>query len=414
MSNRHKVSAAAAVFLSAAGPVPAAAQKTPLPSPAPPPSSGGTYPDESGFEQRVRGMIEQFAKRPVGQKCLAFSACPDTGLPVRTFSVQGEEVVSPYTGRRYVQGDTGYFGPKARGADGRITAFGGDPLKQDLPPAIARLLRDPGDIEVKAFLSVPGSLRQQYHFAATNWARFYPLLADNVMGAEWEAQFKAAIAVYTESRRPSDGLARENLPISTPHDLIGEPGELLGGNVKDGGTENHKTMWRTSGLLYAQWFGPEARISGVPAAEAERRITPMLTGFLRTILTVGNGEYESSTYYPYSLRAYLNLHDFSPKPQTRALARTMLDYYLATYALKCVNGVHAGAEKRGWAGDGDQLGEMDAHLYVWGSPTTIPVETASLVTSIHQATTAYRPNRILHHLLTRKIALPFEAQMARP
>jgi hypothetical protein len=358
-------------------------------------------------------MVSTLAKREVGVKCRAPSTCPDTGLPVRTFALQGEEITSPYTGRRYVQGDTGYFGPKARDADGRITAFGGDPLKQDLPYATARLLLRPDDVAVKAFLTIPGSLNQQYHFAAANWARFYPLLADT-MGEAWKSDFARAVAAYSESRRPSDG-PREHLPLSRPHDLVGESGELLGGRVSDGGTENHKTMWRTSGLLYAQLLAPGALVSGVPAAEAEQRITPMLTGYLETILTVGNGEYDSSTYYPHSLRGYMNLYDFSPKPQTRALAKAMLDYYVAGYGLKMLGGVHAGAVKRGWAGDGDALGEMDAHLWAWADRgTAVPVDAGSIVTSIHQATTTYRPNRVLYNLLTKNIPLPFEARMARP
>jgi hypothetical protein len=160
-------------------------------------------------------------------------------------------------------------------------------------------------------------------------------------------------------------------------------------------------------------------VSGYPAAEAERLITPMLTGYLRTIFTVGNGEYDSSTYYPYSLRAYLNLYDFSPKPETRALAQAMLDYYVASYGLKVFNGTHAGAEKRGWApgdaGSGATLGEMDSHLWVWQpAGVGVPVDGASLVTSIQQATTAYRPNRVIGDVLSKNVPLPFEAEMARP
>jgi hypothetical protein len=377
------------------------------------PWENATYPDEEGFQQRITPMIVRLAKEPVGVKCLANSTCPDTGLPVKIFAVQGEEIISPYTGRKYIQGETGYFGPKKRGADGQIEAFGGDPLKRDLPPAIARFLMGQEDTALKAFLTIPGSLRQQYHFAAVNWCRFYPLMGKK-MSAEWERDFRAAIATYSESRRPSDG-ARENLPLPKPHDFIGVPGELLGGPVEAGGTENHKTMWRTSGLLYAQWFGDDARISGYPAGDAIRLISPMLTGFLQTILTVGNGEYDSSTYYPHAMVGYLNLYDFSPDPKTKQLAKAMLDYYMAGYGLKMLNGLHAGAIKRGWAGDGDlfQGDGMDSHVWAWVPQTTIP-PAPNLVTSVHQMTTIYRPNRVLCNLIQKKVPLPFEAEIARP
>jgi len=371
-----------------------------------------SYTDEAGFRRRTAPMIPLLAARDVGKKCLAVSVCPDTRKTVRTWALVGEEIVSPYTGRRYKQGDTGYFGPKQRDSQGRISAFGGDPLKQDLPPAIARLLLGQDDDALRAFLTIPGTLRQHYHFAAANWCRLWPLVGKK-LGPEWERAFREAIAVYSESRRPSDG-ARENLPLPRPHDLVGMVGELLGGPVEAGGTENHKTMWRCSGLLYAQWF-PENKISGYPAPEASRRITTMLQGFLQTILTVGNGEYDSSTYYPHSLRSYLNLYDFSPDPKTRLLAKAMLDYYLAGYGLKMLGGLHAGAIKRGWPGDGTLLSGdgMDAHAWAWVPDTPIPVD-PKLITSIQQATTTYRPNRVICNLIRKRVPLPFEAQIARP
>ncbi|NJO70088.1 MAG: hypothetical protein HC830_13115 [Bacteroidetes bacterium] len=124
-----------------------------------------TYPDEKGYQQRIAGMLPKIAAKRFGIRSLALSKCPDTGLPVRMWAVEGEEIISPYTGRKYKQGPTDYFGPKARNANGEISAFGGDPLKYDLPPATAALLLNPKDSLARAFLSIPGNLRQQYHFA---------------------------------------------------------------------------------------------------------------------------------------------------------------------------------------------------------------------------------------------------------
>ena len=135
------------------------------------------YPDESGFQRRTAPMLSRIADRPFAEKTLSRSICPDTGLPVKTWALEGETVYSPYTGRAYTQGPVGYFGPKTRDSLGRIATFGGDPLKTDLPPAMATLLLEPGQLMARTYLSIPGSMRQQYHFAAKNWARFYPLLA---------------------------------------------------------------------------------------------------------------------------------------------------------------------------------------------------------------------------------------------
>ncbi|MFW6289736.1 MAG: hypothetical protein ACOC0R_02110 [Mariniphaga sp.] len=370
-------------------------------------SSG--YPDETGFQERISPMLKRIAALDFGKRSQATSRCPDTGLPVKAWAVEGEKVISPYTGRKYIQGPTGYFGPKARNAQGEIIAFSGDPLKYDLPPATAALLINQETERAKAFLSIPGNLRQQYHFACKNWARFYPLLADE-MGDDWKNKFYQWVGSYSESRRPSDG-GNEWLNLSKDHNLVGEPGEILGGNTIDGGTENHKTMWRTSALLYAQLFPDTARISGYNTGEAEKLTKKMLVEYMKRILHTGNGEYDSQVYYPHSIEGFLNLYDFSPDPQTRLLAKCLLDYYFATYGLKVIDGTIAGAQKRGYLAQ-EKLSEMEIMQWAFFNSTSRDMSNAH--TQIQQTTTTYRPNKIIHDITTKNIALPFEARMSRP
>ncbi len=369
----------------------------------------GSFPDEGGFQQRMAPMLERLASRPFLQRGMAPSICPDTGLPVNNWALEGELIRSPYTGRTYVQGPTGYFGPKARNDQGEITAFGGDPLKYALPPATATLLLNPEEAKTRAYLSIPGHLNQQYHFACKNWARFYPLLA-KPMGVDWQRRFQEAVAGYAESRRPSDG-AREWAPLSRPHTLVGEPGELLGGNTVDGGTENHKTMWRTSALVYAQHFPDSARISGYSIADTRRLVSDMVYDYGRRLLRTGNGEYDSQVYYPHSIEAFLNLYDFSTDPALKHLAKYMLDYYFLTYGLKVVDGAIAGGQKRGYLPWGEP-GEMETMLWAFGAPTSRKMREAEA--SLHQATTSYRPNAVISRLLRQEVPLPYSARMARP
>jgi hypothetical protein len=194
------------------------------------------------------------------------------------------------------------------------------------------------------------------------------------------------------------------------HDLVGEENEFFGGNVADGGTENHKTMWRTSGLLYSQLLGPDARVSSYTSAEAERITTKVLVRGWGDILKAGNGEWDSSSYYPCHVRGFMNLYDFSPKEPTRDMARFALDYYFATYGLKLLNGHFVGAQKRGFV-SGFGLQSMDAMCWAY-VPATAPASDPIL--SIHQATTKYRPNRVIRNIMAKNVPLPFEAQMARP
>jgi len=368
-----------------------------------------TYPDETGFRLRIAPMLQRIAEQDFGKRSLANSKCPDTGLPVKTWAVEGETIISPYTGRAYIQGPTGYFGPKARNEKGEIIAFGGDPLKYDLPPATAALLLQPDNEGAKAFLSIPGNLRQQYHFACKNWARFYPLLG-NEMGNEWKSKFFYWIGKYAESRRPSDG-GREMLPLSKAHNLIGEPGELLGGNTKDGGTENHKTMWRTSALLYSQLFPDTVKISGYTTAETEKLTKAMLLDYMKRILQTGNGEYDSQVYYPHSIEGFLNLYDFSPDEETRQMAKFMLDYYFATYGLKVIDGTIAGAQKRGYLA---QSKPCEMEIMEWAFFNHTSRDMSDVHTQIHQTTTTYRPNKSICDIANKKLPLPFEARMSRP
>ena len=374
------------------------------------PWSGSTYPNEAGFQKRMTGMLQKIASKEFGKRSMAESKCPDTGLPVKTWAVEGEEIISHYTGRKYKQGPTGYFGPKSRNEIGEILSFGGDPLKYDLPPATATLLLNPEDQLAKAFLSIPGNLRQQYHFACKNWARFYPLLADK-MGERWKSEFMKYVAEYTEGRRPSDGVDREWKPLANQHNLVGQPGYLLGGNPLDGGTENHKTMWRTSCLLYSQILPDSAKISGYPIKEAERLSKEMLRDYLKRLLITGNGEYDSQVYYPHSIEGFLNLYDFSPDPETRELAKFALDYYFVTYGLKVIDGTIAGAQKRGYL-PGSSSSEMETMLWAFFNNTSRNMDAESV--TIQQATTKYRPNQIICNIVNKKLKTPFEAKMSRP
>ncbi|MCC5842260.1 MAG: hypothetical protein JJT96_19245 [Opitutales bacterium] len=357
-------------------------------------------------------VVAELASRDYRHRQMARSRCPDTGETVFSWALDGEVIISPYSGRQYIQGSVGYFGPQARDAEGRITRFGGDSLKVGLLPAMASLLENESDAEARAFAAIPGNLHQQYHFAAINWARFLGLFGDS-MGTEWGSAFAAHVAAYREEASPINRPG-EFVRLSHPHCLVGQPGEILGGNRTDGGTENHKLMWRTSALLYAEMLPPEALISGLPTGEARALTEGMLRDFLARLLTTGNGEYDSTIYYPYIVHGLLNLYDFSPREETRALAKAILDTYLAIYALKSFNGALAGPQKRGFSWGADHPEHFDALFWGWCAATTARPQGADRTYSLHQATSRYRPNALIHRLATKDVELPFTAFLRRP
>lgn len=368
-----------------------------------------SYPAEDEYQERIQPMLERIAGKDFGKRILAPSKCPDTGLPVLTLALEGEEIISPYTGRKYIQGPTGYFGPKSRNSLGQIDAFGGDPLKYDLPPATANFLLGRRIAEVKAFLSIPGNLKQQYHFACNNWARFYPLLADS-MGASWKRDFAYYVGRYAEVRRPSDG-GNEWLKLSNAHNLVGQPGYLLGGNPIDGGTENHKTMWRTSALLYSQLLPDTCTISGIPVKVAGELTKEMIRDYLKRLLVSGNGEYDSNVYYPYTIEGFLNLYDFSPDPETRALAKFALDYFFLTYGLKTTGGIIAGPQKRGYL-PAELPDDMEIMMWLFFGDSGRDMD--KVTSRLHQVTTKYRPNELIYNIVRKELKKPFEAKISRP
>ncbi len=380
-----------------------------IPSISQKPWEGSTYTDETGFKVRMAPMLQRIADKGFAKRSLSRSTCPDTGLPVASWALEGETVYSPYTGRAYLQGPVGYFGALERNEAGDIIRFGGDPLKEELTPATATLLLDQENILARSFLSIPGNMRQQYHFACKNWCRFYPMLG-HIMGTDWNSNFFHWVGVYQETRRPSDG-GNQHVPFDPPHHLVGQTGHLLGGNMINGGTENHKIMWRTSGLLYSQLFPDTAMVSGFPVGEAEALTKEMIRDYLQRIMYTGNGEYDSQVYYPHSIEAFMNLYDFTPDPRSKALAKLALDYYFVTYGLKVIDGAIAGAQKRGYL-PRENPSEMETML--WGFFDGLSRDMSNAVASLHQVTGTYRPNRIIGDIVNKNIDLPFEARMARP
>ncbi|RMG66226.1 MAG: hypothetical protein D6722_15285, partial [Bacteroidetes bacterium] len=126
-------------------------------------------------------------------------------------------------------------------------------------------------------------------------------------------------------------------------------------------------------------------------------------------------EYQSSIYYPYALMGYLNLYDFSPDSATRALARAQLDYYLATYALSSLDGVIAGAQRRGYLSYGPPK-DMEKYLWLWSGAGPWALDSSQLASKVmlHPYSSGYRPHPLVYRLLRKEVPLPYEAYFTFP
>lgn len=175
------------------------------------------------------------------------------------------------------------------------------------------------------------------------------------------------------------------------------------------GTENHTNMCRTSGYLYAQY----SLEYGTRYPNAAQRIIDMkgwIRHYAERLYSVGNGEWNSSTYTVYSIIGWLNLYDLAKDPEVKNIAKAVLDYYTAEMALHYTQGFQAGAESRGsstvstrsgtdflcwlWFGDNPAYSNPNGGSFFTGN---------DFIQSIHAAVSDYRPNTIAVKLALKQI-----------
>jgi len=178
------------------------------------------------------------------------------------------------------------------------------------------------------------------------------------------------------------------------------------------GTENHMFMQRLSGLALMDGSGyPNGCPSTVATNEA------WLRAEFNKFLTIGQGEFHSSTYYGYSIGGLLNLYDFASTPQLRQLAKAFLDWYATNIALRFSWGTVGGAESRGydrgtWIGSG-----LSAIAWLWwGRDTTIAQKMRynSARLALLAGLSSYRPPDRLRTLALKEVSLPFVLRASHP
>ncbi len=300
---------------------------------AAPASSPTTYPDAAGFEERAQLVLKGVA---------------DGGLD---------------KWRR------GYF-------------TGGDPGKYLPGHAMAKLLTGVDRDEVVKYRNDDRSYKEHYHFAAVNWARFYPIFGETILTDETKQKLADASARY-------------------------------GAYLNHSGTENHKTMWWTSAAVIPQFTGKGLSHNSKEATLAKAKET--LHSYVKSLLHHGAGEWDSSTYLMFTANGLMNIYDFSDDPEMRLLAKAGLDCMLTSYALKYTDGVFSAPNQRGHATQpyrtiADQTG------YVWwgGNRTLTADNTRDFRYTLHPITSSYRPNAVMTNIARKQLPeLPAEFRNTR-
>jgi len=289
-----------------------------------PSSSPTTYPDAEGFAERARFVLEGVA---------------DGGLD---------------KWRR------GYFA-------------GGDPGKYLPGHAMAKLLIGEDRGQVVKYMNDDRSYKEHYHFAAVNWARFYPLFGEAILTDDTKQKLAQSAGNYDAY--------------------------LLGG-----GTENHKTMWWTTANvlpLYIEGDRFAKRSKEKALADARQH----LRTYVSKLYDAGAGEWDSSTYTMFTVNGLMNIYDFAEDEETRLLAKAGLDLLVSGYALKYTDGLFCGPNQRGFYTE-PHRSITDQTGYVWfGSDAPLTHEDARHFRySVHAITSAYRPNRVIVNLARKHLA----------
>ncbi len=258
---------------------------------------------------------------------------------------------------------------------------GGDPGKYLPGAAMAKLLVNPDDAEARKFMNDDRSPKENYHFAAINWARFLPLFGE-ALTPETKSALAAAAAKYSAYLNP-------------------------------GGTENHKTMNLCAAAVLPEYLDG-GRIANKDRDAALKEAKEKLRAYVKSLYAAGQGEWDSPTYLMFDLHGMLNIYDFSSDPELRLIAAAALDWFTAAYALKYRDGIYCGPNQRGYY-DKPFSSIADQTGWLWWGGDARPAEVGGFRFAMHPATSSWRPNAVLTYIARKELpGLPVTLQNTKP
>lgn len=185
------------------------------------------------------------------------------------------------------------------------------------------------------------------------------------------------------------------------------------------GTENHISMSRTNGYLFARQ-ALEFDDLRPTAMEWEALLEEWVMDWSRRVYVYGTGEWDSNPYTAYNLIGWLNLYDFADDPEVRMAARAVLDYYAANIALKLTQGLLGGPESRGSGSYGPLTRSATEYLgWLWFGPSGLSEQEAffkpsEYIQAIYAASSSYRPPAELLDLALKRIPTPAVYHNTKP
>jgi hypothetical protein len=183
-----------------------------------------------------------------------------------------------------------------------------------------------------------------------------------------------------------------------------------------GDTENHWVMYYTGMYLAAQTWPGEPGTAWFNGKSSDENLTEAagwLQQWMRTTVTIGQGEFDSPTYMIVFLCPMLLLQEFAAEPVMKTKAGMMVDLLLADFAAEHLNGNFGGGHSRDYPDDIVNPLSSPSTMWAWlyfGQPAMEqwkearyrPRHRGSWET-VFAAASSYRMPEIIRHIATDRV-----------
>ncbi len=135
-----------------------------------------------------------------------------------------------------------------------------------------------------------------------------------------------------------------------------------------GDTENHWVAYYTGLYLAAQTWPNEERsqwFNGKSSAENFKESEEWLSRWMTTTATIGQGEFDSPTYFTVFITPMITLFDFAKDPVMKRKAQMTADLLLADFAAEHLDGNYCGGHSRDYPEDIINPLSAPAALWAW-------------------------------------------------
>ncbi|MEH2461156.1 hypothetical protein [Nostoc sp.] len=170
-------------------------------------------------------------------------------------------------------------------------------------------------------------------------------------------------------------------------------------------TDNLRAMREVAVYLFAEETGNE---------ETRKIYKERIRRNVRTLYQIGQGEWDSENYLGHAVTTYVNLYDFAQDQEVKSLAKSALDWFFTSGALKYWRGGFGGPSKRDYSQGNCVWCSLATHelgLYFGDSPLADPQPDSD---EVHLFTSSYRPPVAVMALARKQFKKPVELLNSKP